>query len=91
MSYNRLPYEMLVRDNYKAEPISTLIIPLPRKNLRRYILRRTTHTIRHLPLRKHHLRQPKIRQLNMSILIQQYIFRLQVPVDDIPLMQVLYG
>lgn len=76
---------------YEAEPICSLRVPLAQHHLRRHVLRSPADAVSELPIRVAHLRQPEVGDLDVSVLIQQYVLRLQVAVDDIARVQVLQG
>lgn len=66
-----------------------MVVPPARDDLRRNVLWGAAHAISGLILRVADLGQSKVGELDVPIAIQQDIFGLDVPVDDIPGVQVL--
>ena len=57
-------------------------------HLRRHVLRTSTKTISNIPAIQSNLRQSKICNLDMSIMIDQQILRLKIPIYDVLLMKI---
>lgn len=79
----------LINQRSSAVIIDWEAMPLPLHNFRRHIRRTATKAIT-LPTLPDHprLRNPKINQLHIALGIQQYILRLQIPIDNPLTMQI---
>lgn len=77
------PMNELIYNGPQTPPINRLPMPLLLDNLRSKILRRPTHRKSLILGNNIILGQSKIRQLNVSFFVNEYIFRFEVSVDDI--------
>ena len=59
------------------------------ENLRREVFGRAAERVRRVRILHIEFAEPEITQRNMARVVQQNVLRLQIPVDDIKLMQVL--
>lgn len=84
-----MPMDHLIKHSPNAIGIRHMRRRIPNQHLRGQIHGRPTKTIRSILTRNIRLRQPKITQHQMIIIRNQYVLRLQIPVDDVLLMQVL--
>ena len=80
-------YKFIEQSTYAIDVCSS-VMTLAKKDLRAHVFGRSTKRVRSLPLRDD-FGQTKIRNLNMPVNINEYILRLDIPVDNIHVMEVL--
>ena len=71
--------QQLIDENAKCPPVHILIMALAHKHLGSHVLRRATYGIAKLIL----LREAKVGQLNVSMLIKYNILRFEVAILDV--------
>ena len=91
----RLPRQQFVQD--RSQPVDIrprrhLLCPT-RRLFGRHVRRRAQHgaRLRDRPLPRHQLRQPEIHQQRFPAFIQQHVRRLEIPMQDAPLMRMMDG
>ena len=67
-------------------PIHTLVVPFTAHNLRRKIVWSTAKCPRNI---RDFLREAKVRDLEMSMPVQQEILGFEIPVDDVHAVQII--
>ena len=81
MIEGRHPLKHLIKQHPHQIPVQTHIMPLLPDHLRCQIRIRPTKRLRQIPSLEPILRQPKISDLCMPLIIQHHILRLQIPKD----------
>lgn len=74
---------------YEAKPVCGLIVAFALNDLRRNVFWSTANTKCKLVFIEANFRNTKVCDFDMTLLIQQNIFRFEIPVNYIPSMQIL--
>lgn len=72
----------LIDEDAEGPPVQGMVMAGTKNHLRRQVLRCAAEGVRLLPLRIFDLGEAEVRKEDVSIIVEQDILRLQVPVDD---------